>query len=147
MVRASKYSSIAALIVLLTCTTATADAPEGQYNVHENIVEDNRTGLTWQRQVDAESFTWDQAKSYCELLTLDGRGWRLPSYKELLTIVDPTVNSPAIDPKAFPSAPRAWFWTASSYLGIAGNAWQVFFLDGTSVQVESTKANRVRCVR
>lgn len=147
MDRSSKHSCAAVLAVLLTCAAAAADAPEGQYTLHENIVEDNRTGLTWQRQVDPESFTWEDAKSYCELLTLDGRGWRLPAYKELLTIVDPTLNSPAIDGKAFPSAPRAWFWTASTYLGSAGKAWQVFFLDGTTVEVESTKANRVRCVR
>ncbi|HTU64070.1 MAG TPA: DUF1566 domain-containing protein [Polyangiales bacterium] len=147
MDRATKHSCAAALALLLTYAPAAADAPEGQYTVHENIVEDNRTGLTWQRQVEVESFTWEEAKSYCELLTLDGRGWRLPAYKELLTIVDPTVSSPAIDGKAFPSTPRAWFWTASSYLGIAGNAWQVFFLDGTTVDVESTKTNRVRCVR
>jgi hypothetical protein len=147
MDRASKYSCAAVLTSLLTCAAAAADAPEGQYTLHESLVEDNRTGLTWQRQVDAKSFTWDEAKSYCESLTLDGGGWRLPAYKELLTIIDPTLNSPAIDGKAFPSTPRAWFWTASSYLGIVDNAWQVFFLDGTSIDVESTKANRVRCVR
>jgi hypothetical protein len=146
MDRASTYSW-AAVLALLTCASASADAPEDQYTLHENIVEDNRTGLTWQRQVPTESFTWEEAKSYCDQLTLDGGGWRLPAYKELLTIIDPTVSSPAIDGKAFPSTPRAWFWTASTYLGVAGHAWQVFFLDGTTIDVENTKTNRVRCVR
>lgn len=140
------------LACTLVSTVVSADAPEGQYTVHTDFVEDNRTGLVWQRQIDAESLSWADAKRYCELLTLQGRGWRLPSYKELLTIIDPTQNSPAIDRTAFPDTPRSWFWTASTYVWPlpaepSANAWQVFFLDGTSIDAEVTKQNRVRCVR
>lgn len=57
--------------------------------------------------------------------------WRLPSIRELMTIVDRTRSSPAIDPVAFPGAPSGGlFWSSSPHASISGNAWYVNFADG-----------------
>src|SRR5215471_12244255 len=44
-----------------------------------NQVNDDVTGLVWQRVVESSTYTWEDAKRYCACLTLDGvAGWRLP---------------------------------------------------------------------
>lgn len=51
-------------------------------------VNDSLTGLTWQRTPDTRGSTWQAALGLCEGLDLEGHvDWRLPSAKELLTIV------------------------------------------------------------
>jgi hypothetical protein len=110
--------------VLLGCVThaaaSLADAPPGRYGVSAGIVKDNRTGLSWQQNIDASSYNWANAKTYCQALTLNGSGWRLPTYTERLTLVDPTRASPnpLIDANAFPSPPLDSFWTATRTLAL-----------------------------
>jgi hypothetical protein len=106
----------------------TANAPSGadpsdRYTLDAAsvTVTDNRTGLTWQRSVDPVRYTWDQAKSYCQGLLLAAGGWRLPTYKELLTLVDPTNVTLSIDAGAFPGTPAGppedAFWSSSPSAG------------------------------
>jgi hypothetical protein len=56
---------------------------------------------------------WNSAGGYCQQLTLGGNGWRLPSAKELLTLVDPSRYDPAIDLNAFPDTKSVAYWSAS----------------------------------
>ena len=56
-----------------------------------NTVEDYDTGLVWQDNYDSKTITrdWQGAKDYCQGLTLAGSSnWRLPTIKELQSIVD-----------------------------------------------------------
>ncbi|MCK6586273.1 MAG: DUF1566 domain-containing protein, partial [Polyangiaceae bacterium] len=66
---------------------------------------DKDTNLTWQRQVDANIYNQIEADAYCMALNTNGGGWRLPTISELLTLVDETGYSPAIDTTAFPNTP------------------------------------------
>lgn len=67
-------------------------------------VTDSATGLVWQKEDSAGAKTWNEAINYCEELSLANESdWRLPSAKELQSIVDytrspSTTNSAAIDP-------------------------------------------------
>jgi hypothetical protein len=123
-----------------------ADAPIGQYTVTTDTVYDTKTKLTWQRAV-APSATWANATSYCTALNLGGPGWRLPSMKELQTIVDKTRSNPAIDPTAFPSTSSARFWSSSPAADNSGYAWTVYFNYGHSDRYDVNGAFLVRCVR
>jgi hypothetical protein len=107
---------------------------------------DRRTGLTWQRGVDDELRTWDEARGYCRALVLDGTGWRLPSMKELQTLVDDSRAEPAIDP-TFPNTPLEPFWTATPVAAIPGSAWRVSFLHGYTYDASASYPYHARCVR
>jgi uncharacterized repeat protein (TIGR01451 family) len=59
--------------------------------------------------------------------------WRLPTYKELLTIVDYSQSSPATNSIVFPDAPSSFFWTATDSAVLSSLAWIVDFAYGTGV--------------
>lgn len=69
----------------------------------DGTVSDLATGLMWQKSDDGQVRNWKEALKYCQELTLAGYSdWRLPSIKELQSIVDytkspATTSSPAIN--------------------------------------------------
>jgi len=77
----------------------------------DNTVTDNDTGLTWEVKTDDggprdkdNTYTWETAMDYCEDLSLGGHDdWRLPSYNELISILDPSEVNPAINTMFFPN--------------------------------------------
>ena len=126
-----------------------AAAPAGLYTISTDTVQDNKTGLTWQRSVPSSTYTWADATSYCQALNLGGfsSGWRLPAKKELETLVDERVQNQAIDATAFPNAPAGPSWTSTPFAGASGHAWSVDFGYGNSYYDDTTSTSRVRCVR
>jgi hypothetical protein len=135
--------------VVLVATIARADAPPGHYmSPAPGTVLDTGTGLTWQRDVDATLYTWADAGTYCAALSLEGGGWRVPSMKELQTLLDARTMSPAIDPTFFPGTPVESFWSSSSWVDDPGFAWNVnFSLGYTRHKLTIDTPLRVRCVR
>jgi len=118
-----------------------AAAPAGRYSVTTSTVLDNKTGLVWQRNIDITTQrTQDEANTYCAGVSLSGTGWRVPSIKELSTLVDDTVQFPAWDKSAFPDTDNFYYFMSSS----PGNL-QVFFALGTITSDRNT--TYVRCVR
>ncbi len=67
--------------------------------------------------------------------------------KELVSIVDVSTDTPAIDGAAFPSTPAAMFWTASPGAISTSLAWAVSFDDGSTSYFAVSNALNVRCVR
>jgi hypothetical protein len=142
------------LASVLVPRLVSADAPPGRYTASEGTVVDSMTHLTWQQMVatsggddGAGRSTWANAKSYCATL---GGGYRLPTAKELLTIIDFSKTSPAIDTSAvgFPNTPSEPFWTATPLHGSPPtSAWFVDFSNGYAGNVDMTQPSRVRCVR
>ena len=53
--------------------------------------------------------------------------WRLPTRRELLTLVKADGSNPAIDSTWFPNTPSAEFWTSTTYVPSAPEAWLVIF--------------------
>jgi hypothetical protein len=151
-------ASILRLIVAFAAslpTMADADAPTGRYVVTaggtgNGTVYDTKSKLTWQQTVLSTS-TWANAKTYCLGVggTLGGTGWRLPTVKELMSIVDYSKSTaPLIDPSAFPATPVGWFWSSSPVAGSSSNAWYLDFRNGyVSSDPVSNPSNNVRCVR
>ena len=97
----------------------------------DGTINDNATGLMWQKADDGIARDWENALSYAENLTLGNYSdWRLPNAKELQSIVDYTrcpsvTNSPAIDPVfsttsiTYPdgvSGQYPYFWTSTTHL-------------------------------
>ncbi len=75
--------------------------------------------------------------------------WRVPSIKELQTLVFEGKFSPAIDPVTFPSAtPEAYdYWSCNAHPMRPGWAFNVRFADGASESIPASDTERVLCVR
>ena len=142
-------SALAVVVLTIVEPTphAQADAPPCRTTISTDTVFDKDTGLTWQRAVDAATYNQSDAMTYCSDLVLAGVGWRLPSIKELQTIVDESKYNPAIDPIAFPDTPINYFWSSSLYAGDSGSAWYVAFNVGYVYYDSVDTTLRVRCVR
>lgn len=105
-----------------------------------NEVTDSTTGLIWRRCPEgmkittngcsgvATAYSSDQAQSWAknEAFT-SGKPWRLPTLKELSSIVDSNRCNPAIDTDAFPGTPGSPFWSAPPAPGESSYAWGVNF--------------------
>ena len=112
-----------------------------------NTVLDNLTGLTWQRSAASGKLLSD-ATNYCNTLSLDGSGWRLPTVVEIASLVDLSQSSATIDPIAFPSTNNDYYWSSTVSKATAGEAWFVSFgLGPISTAEGSTTQLQTRCVR
>ncbi len=155
----ARFAACAAVLAL--AIPATASAPVGQYDTFNQFnvtITDAHTALQWERGF-ATATSWDDARTRCNNLALAGLGagqWRLPSVKELLTLVDEAVEVEyvtgvglqyyAIDRRAFRDTPSASFW-AWPKQPTSGKAWYVDFSSGESSTLNaSNSGNYVRCV-
>ncbi len=124
------------------------DMLEERYRMVNGTVYDTKMKLTWQQTISPYSFAWSEAQNYCSNLNLEGDGWRVPSMKELQTIVDETRSKPAIDVNTFPDTPPEAFWTSTAMAGPPSRFWFVGFYDGfTFHRDEFADTGWVRCVR
>ena len=144
----STFGLVLGILVVATLRVQ-ADAPPQHYTVQAGTVRDNSTLLTWQQASDATKRSWSDAAAYCTQLQLAGTGWRVPTLKELLTLVDPArTTAPVIDSKVFPGAPADTFWSANSFASDVNYAWTVDFRHGNSAKDHAKSAGAyVRCVR
>src|SRR5262245_5460725 len=107
--------AIAALGISLYARDVSADGelPGCHFAPMAGIVSDTATHLNWQQSSSGMVYGWDEAWRYCATLDLHGMGWRLPSIKELHTLVDASRAMPAADPVAFPGTVADFYWTSS----------------------------------
>jgi len=122
-------------------------------------ITDNATGLVWQKcspglsgdtcgTGTATTYTWANALTYCNTLSLDGSGWRLPNRLELSTIVNLQTSSPAIDTTFFPGTQSNFYWSSTTSAAVSTTyAWYVDFDYGSIRYNSKTNPYDVRCVR
>lgn len=120
--------------------------PPLRYAIEGGTVLDTQTMLTWQQRSPTESYTWGDAAAYCEALSLNGSGWRVPTIGELQIIVFDSSN-PSIDEAAFPDTPSEYFWSSSLYATDPARAWTGFFANGSTYGFFITAPKNIRCVR
>jgi Protein of unknown function (DUF1566) len=151
---AIRFGAVAVVVIVLTSPVNSQDAgpprpgnaPAGRYTYPAaGTVYDTKTKLTWQQTLASE-YAWADAKTYCAGVgaTLGGTGWRLPTMKELQTIID---ESTLIDLTAFPRSPASPVWSSSLLAGSPSTAWFVDFLNGTTFGEDVSATLHVRCVR
>lgn len=161
MSRARLRAGLSTVALVAIVSLARADAPSDQYALFfsgSQSITDHFTGLVWQRQALPTTMTLAAAVTYCSGLSLDGIApWRVPSYKEILTLVDESPHLEyqggalvpvAIDGHAFPPpTPVLYSYWTSSLSPDGASAYLVDFKSGvanTSL-VQGTSAY-VRCV-
>lgn len=119
-------------------------------------VTDNNTGLMWQKcsvgqnndatcSGSAVPYNWYKAsgtydatynpssEDVCGSLSLGGyTDWRLPSKKELMSIVDYSIPAPGptINTTYFPNTVQFLYWSSTTNANNPNNAWVVYFGHG-----------------
>jgi len=130
----------------------TANAPSYEIKSidgHE-VVTDHVTGLTWQRHNDGKRRTWRQAGDYCENLSLAGYSdWRLPTKKELQSLLNYGFFRPAVDTAyfAYSHMPDDCYWSATTRVFVSVSAWKLSFWEGHGSMSGEDDLNFVRAVR
>jgi hypothetical protein len=106
--------STTARTLMVRCVRGSRCYPASRFVVLDGgLVRDALTGLVWQQQGASTKMTWPDAQGYCSSL---GSGFRLPTLKEIDSIVDPTVGSGPTLRKVFlgPENEAYWrYWTSS----------------------------------
>ena len=136
----------------------------------KEIVTDNATGLMWQDNEEAKTVlkpwitkaNWDAgdynntsgdtATTYCANLSLGGYDdWRLPTIKELETIVYYSKTHPIVDTEYFKNVSDGLYSYWSSTVSLANTkdeyVWNVYFRDGYTRTYRKDNIDNVRCVR
>ena len=153
-----------------------AATPTARFIVHpDGTATDRRTGLTWMRcpfgtvlddagtpaaladdhcmpgPFDAPTYTWRQALTAATDLDAGGgfagsTGWRVPNWKELVSIVETRCSSPAINGQVFPDTLGSFF-TSTPYTSVRTSAWTVEFQSGLVLDLPKTGTAHLRLVR
>ncbi|GAB4090823.1 Lcl C-terminal domain-containing protein [Hydrogenophaga soli] len=114
---------------------------------------DNVTGLVWSLQTP--SATWDAATtaSYPDAGHNSAsrcgysNGWRLPSTRELLSIVHHGLSAGPMVDTAYLPTPGNLYWSRETYAPNPVNAWVVIFGNGDTDTRSKSSTNNVRLVR
>src|SRR5881394_118431 len=107
MKRAHAWILGSSFLLLLPLRAVGGNAPSGQYSVASGVVTDNNTGLKWE-QTPHDGVLCPNAAAIC---TGKGTGWRMPTVKELLTLVDFAGADGKLDGTAF-SGQSGSYWSS-----------------------------------
>jgi hypothetical protein len=152
--------ALAALAGLFVALPATADAPEGQYVAfvrNSPTIQDNYTKLEWERFFTRTLKSGAQAEAQCVAF---GSGGRIPTIKELFTLLDEEPHSEyefnktvvkMIHQPAFGATTGvdAAYWSSTPAEGI-DKVWGLSFADGKMVELDASSdapSAYIRCVR
>jgi uncharacterized protein DUF1566 len=111
------------------------------------------TGLIWERNPSSSETAWANASLRCALTSTGGRlGWRLPSFFELMTLVEPAPRAAARKPSLptghpFRGVKADPYWTTSSQDIEPANAYIVDFLRGDVAVQRKNRSHAWWCVR
>jgi hypothetical protein len=109
--------------------------------------EDDRNYL---KKEGGKVWNWWNAKKYCQNLQLDGYSdWRLPTLKELKTIISKTKYNGYYIKKELSKSmgSGSGFWSSTPSVSNSKNAWYVLFSDGDDYDGSKAYKSYVRCVR
>ena len=154
----------AGLAVLAVALPATARAPDSQYERYDSDaveIRDRETSLVWDRKNVIKQPNPAIAQGYCDGTVFPANNGRVPTVKELLTLVDedphieydssfkpPNVQK-YIDQNAFAETKTPIdrpYWTSTPG-PTAGQFWTVDFATGKTALRGTADPLYVRCVR
>jgi hypothetical protein len=144
----SRLKRVVGGLGFLAALGALAAAPTGRYRIDGRTAYDTTSMLTWNRDFEP-ALTFAAANTYCSDLSLNGfDDWRLPTLKELQSLVDFRTGNPAIDTTVFAGTPIADpdFWSSTHTSLDSTKTWVVGFANGWAAPA-GTAAKPTRCVR
>ena len=160
------FSLMAGTAQAQTCKPESIPASTPNSQLQDNgdgTITDTKTGLIWKRCLEgqsgsdcasgsAEAFTWQQALQRAQTVNSSGgfagaSDWRLPTIKELSSLVEHQCVDPAINLTRFPNASNHWLWSSSAEAGGTVRAWVVNFNYGYTYLNYENGDYRLRLVR
>lgn len=155
-IRRPSWRHIVALVAVATVAFAAglslrarAKAPSGRYTLLTGAVLDTKTGLVW--EAVATGVDAGEAKTHCAGLaaTLGGTGWRIPTIKELESLIDETVTTGAAFDPIFVDRTEGWFESSTpSATAPSTDGWYMAADSGlTHIFTRTSLSSTVRCVR
>lgn len=116
----------------------------------ESTIKDDKTNLLWQdtKEVNSIKRDFEEAQKYCQNLELDGqKGWEMPNFLELFSIVDSKSYNPTLD-KEFKFFISDNYWSNKTFgHGASGEAFVVNFLSGAFNRELMVDKFYVRCFK
>ncbi|MCE2572838.1 DUF1566 domain-containing protein [Motilimonas eburnea] len=142
-------------------------APSSRYafennNPDELIIIDKQTQLQWYRcpigmsgknceHGMARHMLWEEALSYTKMINIKGyagyHDWRVPTIKELSSLIEYACYKPAINISSFPNTSQDIFWSSSAEQNSGSHAWGLNFSNGFTEFTPRYHYGRVRLVR
>lgn len=101
---------------------------------------DAETGLTWSATTPKE-LAYAEAQAWCRSL---GKGWRLPTINELISVVDYGRSAPATE---LPDTQPDVYWSSTALQYYPDFAWGAYFYSGSVSNYDKSLAYYVRAVR
>ncbi|MBU2514120.1 DUF1566 domain-containing protein [bacterium] len=122
--------------------------PTTHYKVGTETVYDYGTKLTWQRDSSDKSLSYEGAVEYCPNRRINNQDWRLPTFKELISLVDTSRVKPTLDP-AFRGAVTNRFISTTPMFDeeINFKLWSIDFNRGAIPEGGAVSSGFVRCVK
>ena len=120
-------------------------------NFESKAVLDRNTGLVWEKNPFNGLAKWDTGiPAYaCANNAVGGqKGWRLPSFQELASLIDPTQFNPS-PPASHPfrEIQQADYWSATTVAANPVFAWTVHFGSGNVGYDYKDNSHYIWCVR
>ncbi len=120
-------------------------------NFEGAAVLDRNTGLVWEKSPDTTLTLWSNARYRCMNKVVGGqKGFRLPSFVELSSLVDPSVPfpGPALQPgHPFLNIQSTWYWAATTNFDFPTMAFGLYLRDGSLGIQQKIMEFGVWCVR
>jgi hypothetical protein len=123
------------------------------------MVKDNVSGLVWDVKTEDGSihdssnvYSWEDAsKIYIKKLNEQSFGgysdWRLPSVKELTSLINRAKSNPAVNAKYFPHTESSFYWSNTEMPYVKEYSWIVDFASGYVFSYCQKNKYHVRAVR
>jgi hypothetical protein len=119
-------------------------------NFNSEAVLDRNTGLVWERSPPTNFGDWFTVRLVCANKAVGGqKGWRLPSFPELASLVDPSVTNPSLPAgHPFTNVGSHFYTSATTDASNPANVWIVLFGSGSVISSNKTDGGLVAwCVR
>ena len=157
---------VTGMVQAQTCQPESIPASTPNSQLQDNgdgTITDTKTGLIWKRCLEgqsgsdcasgsAEAFTWEQALQRAQTVNSGGgfagaSVWRVPTIKELRSLVEQQCADPAINLTRFPNPGSDFVWSSSAVAGDTNGAWGVYFSYGYVNWSSEDDSGQVRLVR
>ncbi len=114
----------------------------------DGTITDHLTNLMWEKLPSSSTYTWEQAISSAENLSLaDYSDWRLPNIKELQSLNDESAFQPSVTMPFFQNLGVAKYWSATSLPNQTAKAWYWDTAFGITTYDLKVNSNHLLCVR